>query len=382
MGARELTIGLVGDVRINRALSFLRCQERNKALRAWIGGTDVAIANLEMALTHRGAPADKLLTSRSNPELISELVSCGFSVVTLANNHVTDYGIPGLEDTLEAVDQSGLHRIGAGRDWVEATCPLRIEATNEQVLYIANFACTLPPGAAAGHARPGVAPLRVTQEHLIDPILIQEQPGTSPWVETRVSPQDERAACQLMGRASEEGVVLAIVHWGVPPYWHSPFQGELAAYQRPLARRLIAAGAHAVIGHHPHVLHGMEIIDGRPVFYSLGNFIWHPIEKALHSPNEIRDNEPGYRLQWRRALSVSASDPGKRESVFLRLSWLDGNWRATLIPITLDENGEPEPATAKEAEQINLNLQTLSKHLGCRVMITETGVELAGSLDL
>ena len=82
--------------------------------------------------------------------------ACGFRVVTLANNHVMDYGPIGLKDTLEAVNAAGLRRVGAGMDWEEATFPLRLELEDGRVVHIVNWACTLAPGAAAGPGQPGV----------------------------------------------------------------------------------------------------------------------------------------------------------------------------------------------------------------------------------
>lgn len=372
MSDQELTIGVVGDVRLNQPLALLRNPESARDLNDWIDETDIAIANLEMALTLRGHPADKLSVSRSDPELVNELVDCGFSVVTLANNHVTDYGIVGLEDTLSAVDKAGLYRVGAGRDWTEAVRPFKMSLPGGHTLHIVNFSCTLPPGSAAAPGRAGIAPLRVTQTHKVDPIFIQEQPGTSPWVETYVDAQDERAACEIIERARKEGGwILAVVHWGVPPHWHAPFQGDLATYQRPLARRLVAAGADAVVGHHPHVLHGIEIIDRSPVFYSLGNFIWHATNKMETASSEAPVTEPAYKLHWRQALSISAADPRKRESVFLQLHWQGKNWHANLVPVWLNANGEPELAEAERAEQILSRLQSMSRELGCTLEIED-----------
>ena len=373
--AQEITITAVGDTRLGKHLNLLRQPERAKVMREWVGASDVAIANLEMALTRRGARADKLAVLRSDPQVVNEVAACGFSVVTLANNHVMDYGPIGLEDTLSAVDAAGLHRVGAGLDWDEATRPLQLELSEGRLLHIVNFACTLGPGAAAAPGRAGVAPLRVTQQYQVDPIFIQEQPGTAPWVETFVRPQDERAACEAVARAREQGGwVLAIIHWGIPPHWQAPFQGWLATYQRPLARRLVDAGAHAIIGHHPEVLHGIEIMDGCPVFYSIGHFAFHPRELA---PAEPLMSEPGYRLHWQEALSVSAADSRKREAVVLRLQWQGRSWQARLTPVWLDDSGEPEPAKPARAERILSRLQTMSGQLGCALTVREGEARLA-----
>jgi poly-gamma-glutamate synthesis protein (capsule biosynthesis protein) len=378
---KTLRVALVGDVHLCKPLAMLGQPEAAELLRHWTGTADVAIANLEMALTIRGAPADKLVNLRGDPRLAQDLANCGFSAVTLANNHTMDYGPAGLQDTLASLQSVGLSHVGTGRDWDEATRPLRLDLPGNRRFHVVNFACTLPAGAAAGPCRPGVAPLRVTQRHWVDPLFALEQPGTSPWVETQVLPQDERAACEAVSRAREEGGwVLAIIHWGVPPYWHAPFQGDLATYQRPLARRLVEAGAHAVVGHHPHVLHGVEIVEGSPVFYSLGNFVWHPVQSVTRPPREDLPSEPGYRLHWRQALSSSAADPRKRESVVLHLSWTGRSWQAGLLPIWLDETGEPRPASSRKAEEILTRLQEMSRKLGCSLELAENEATVAGEI--
>lgn len=372
-------IGIVGDVMLTNPLHLFQRSERSSWLQAWLGDVDVAIANLEMALPEVASPADKLSVIGSESRFLKEIARCGFSTVTLANNHMMDHGTQGLLDTLAVVDKAGLQSVGAGPDIDAASRPLIIEVGNARRLAILNFACTLPPGSAAGPARPGIAPIRVTQQHEIDPIFIQEQPGTAPWVNTYVREQDSRLICERIAQVRETAdFVLAVIHWGVPPHWQAPFQGFLATYQRPLARTLIEAGANAIVGHHPHVLHGVEVIDNCPVFYSLGNFIWHHRTKQ-----EVNGNkplyEPGYRLHWREALAISAVDPRKRESLFLHLTFRDDGWYAKLRPVWLDDMGEPSlPAPDKSQEILN-RINTMSMQLGCTLTLDSNSARISGS---
>jgi len=378
--ADSLTLGAVGDVMLTAPLT----KEAVAFIRSLTGKADVAVANLEMALPRRQAPADKLSTIGSSPELALEVAECGFGAVTLANNHVLDHGPEGLEDTLESVDRAGLFRVGVGRRLSEALDPLLWEEPGRLPLAVVNLACTLPPGAAAGEDRPGVAPLRVTQSFRLEPVLMQEQPGTAPWVETRVETQDARMAEGAISDAvravsGRGGRVVVVIHWGVPPYWQAPFQGDLADYQRPLARRLVEAGADAVIGHHPHVLHGVEIVCGRPVIYSLGNFVWPP--RDITAPEEVPLEEPTYQSHWRRARAVSAADPRKRESVFADLAWSGHDWRLRLIPVWLDERGEPGPPEPERAEIILTRLSDMSRQLGCLADVSGGEFVIEGRLS-
>jgi poly-gamma-glutamate capsule biosynthesis protein CapA/YwtB (metallophosphatase superfamily) len=103
----------------------------------------------------------------------------------------------------------------------------------------------------------------------------------APWVETELSEQDVLAAERWVAAAREEAdLVVVHVHWGVPNGWCAAFQGPLADYQRPLGRRLVEAGADLVVGHHPHVVHGVEAHAGGLIAYSLGNFFFHGMAEA------------------------------------------------------------------------------------------------------
>lgn len=380
MSAPKITLAFVGDVMLTRPLDMLKSPDRAAHIKRLTETADFAIANLEMALPKSSAPADKLSTIGSDPELVGQIAECGFQAVTLANNHVMDHGPSGLLDTLAAVDCAGVLRAGAGRDFDEAVMPLRLQTASGHHVNIVNFACTIPPGAAAGQGRPGIAPLRVTEHYRIDPIFSQEQPGTSPWVEARVESQDLRAARDAIAKAGVAGgPVIAIIHWGVPPYWHAPFQGTLATYQRPLAQALVRAGAWAIVGHHPHVLHGIEVIDGCPVFYSLGNFIWHP-RKIDEPDGEIPLSQPAYREHWLAARKVSAVDPRKRESAFVLVEWRGRKWSARIIPMILGDNGEPEPLPLKSGLRILRSLAGMSGELGCGLDIGGGEAVLSGEV--
>ena len=95
-------------------------------------------------------------------------------------------------------------------------------------------------------------------------------------------PEDVAQAQGVIRQARRDAdVVVVVIHWGVPPAFLAPVQAPLADYQRPLARALVEAGADAIVVHHPHVVHGVELIDGKPVFYSLGNFVFHRLGSQL-----------------------------------------------------------------------------------------------------
>ena len=244
---------------------------------------DLRIANLEAPLCTAGTPALKLIRLQSPPEAAEWLRSdLGCEVVSLANNHIMDWGAPGLDSTLEALDRRDVAYAGAGANSAEAGKHRLLRVNDWRVAFL-SWACTVPLGFRATADQPGLAAIRVRTSYAADPMLIDEQPGTPPWVHTEVWPEDVAAIEEALRAArSESDFVVLAIHWGVPPQWQSSFQGPLAEYQEALAPRLVAAGADLVLGHHAHTVYGVEAFerDGASqglVCYSLGNYIFHPL---------------------------------------------------------------------------------------------------------
>jgi len=198
---------------------------------------DITLANLEMPLTRRGREfTDKKFRFRARPEAVYALKKAGINVVTLANNHSMDYGATGLADTLEALKQAGINHVGAGCDLKTACMPLIREVRGTRVA-ILGYSLTLPEQFWATENRPGTAPLREK------PIM-----------------------ADIAAARGQADIVIVTVHWG------EEGSTRLRDYQPRLARMMIESGADAVIGHHPHILQGIERYKRGIIFYSLGNF--------------------------------------------------------------------------------------------------------------
>jgi poly-gamma-glutamate synthesis protein (capsule biosynthesis protein) len=202
---------------------------------------DLAVVNLETAVGTSGRPEPgKTYTFQAPPVLLDALRAAGVDAVSLANNHALDYGTAALDETLRLSRRAGLAPVGAGGDAAAAYAPARFRANRREVA-IVGLSRVLPPGWAAGPGRAGLA-----------------------------SAYDIAAAEQAVrAAAAEADVVVVMIHWGV----------ELAecpeGHQLDLARRLTAAGADVVAGHHPHVLQGIQRIGSSVVHHSLGNFVWY-----------------------------------------------------------------------------------------------------------
>ena len=210
-----------------------------------IRGADLRIVNCECALTRASRAVWKSgAVFKGDPAHVQGLTLVPFDVACLGNNHVLDYGVAGLRDTLDLLAGHGIDTVGAGLTEEAACAPLLCSANRVRV-HIINFS----EGEDQTEARGG--------------------PGVFGWDLPRV--QRLVRDCKRRG-----GVVIAIGHCGLeyvpypPPYVVSAF------------RAIVDAGADAVIGHHPHVPQGMEFYNGRPIFYSLGNFVFYQPTPLWH----------------------------------------------------------------------------------------------------
>jgi poly-gamma-glutamate synthesis protein (capsule biosynthesis protein) len=201
-------------------------------------GADLRLVNCECALTSAGPAVWKSgAVFKGEPADAAGLAAVPFDVACLANNHVLDYGVVGLRETLRVLARAGLRTVGAGLTDAQALAPLSLRV-NGQSIHIVNISEGEDLTASTGG------------------------PGVFGWDITLAEAQTR--ALKKLG-----GVVIVVAHAGLeyvpfpPPY-------VVAAF-----RTLADAGADCVIGHHPHVPQGIEWWNGRPILYSLGNFVFH-----------------------------------------------------------------------------------------------------------
>jgi poly-gamma-glutamate synthesis protein (capsule biosynthesis protein) len=238
-------------------------------------GATIGFGNLETPLTTRGARAEKAATHRAHPDRVADVLAFGFDVVTLANNHMLDYGPAGLAQTLEVLAAANVDAVGAGRNCSDALRAV-VRPTPHGAVAFVGLCAALPPGFAATEDRPGVAGVRVRQSVAIDPALQAEQPGGAPFVHTESYQADVEAACAAIRAVRKDArLVVVALHWGIPHGFAARSYGILAEYQRPLAHALVDAGADLIVGHHPHVVHPIERYRGALIAYSLGNYVFH-----------------------------------------------------------------------------------------------------------
>jgi poly-gamma-glutamate synthesis protein (capsule biosynthesis protein) len=323
---------------------------------------DVAFGNLEAAVSRRGAPVEKLINLRIGPDRLLDLQKVGFKVMTIANNHTLDFGLEAFFDTISLLRDSNIVPVGGGRDLKEAWTAAILTVKGLKLAFL-GAASTLPPGFAAAEGRAGIAPIRVTETFEANPTASMEQPGTVPYVHTRAWPEEvERAQAAIEKAKADADFVIFAIHWGVPPFWRAPFQGDLAEYQRPVGQALIEAGADLVVGHHPHSLQGIEVYQGKPIFHSIGNFIFHAPEsfertaQARNAPYKITGFVDAH---WAESMMLNVALEVGREVSY------------EIWPVLLDKSGNPHLLEGDKAQAVIQRLAELSLPLGGELVFAE-----------
>jgi len=334
-----------------------------------LAGGDLTIGNLEVPLTGSGRRAEKLVTMRAPTAGGAELAALGFDVVSLATNHAMDFGAEGARDTVRALDAAGVHHAGFGETLAEATRPHVLSAGGRTVAFF-SFCSALPLGANATADRAGIAPIRVRQTFEFDSTFLDETPGTPPFVHTRAHEPDVRAAESGIREAKQHNdFVVVALHWGVPFCYLPATQGPLAQYQRPLAHRLVDAGADLVVGHHPHCLHPAEFHGRGLILYSTGNFVFDWCDGWSRRSMVVREEArpaPPYQ-------AALLQGPWYESAVFhVRLGGPDGP-ALRVEPIELDADGQPILPRPEVAASILARFAEASTRLDPAVVVDDDG---------
>jgi poly-gamma-glutamate synthesis protein (capsule biosynthesis protein) len=281
-------------------------------VRAVLRGPGVAIGNLECPLATGGAPVDKQYTFRAPPSTAAALADAGFDLVTLANNHTVDYGPEALLETLETLWSWGIIPIGAGANADEARRWAVVESGSPPVkIAVLAFSNMLPKSFYAGPDRPGTNPA-----------------------------YPDVMAADIAAAREQADVVVVLIHWG-PELESSPSEK-----QRRVAAVAAEAGADLVIGHHPHVLQGLEIRGHTLIAYSLGNLLF-PTRMPARPAMLLRYTPPR-----------GGSDGAQSQA------------EAEVIPCVI-EGFQPRLATDVERSEILAHLARLSRRLGAALPSTD-----------
>jgi len=234
-----------GDVLLDRSVGRLIDNQGNESIWGDIKETlayaDISMINLECPLSFRGSKEkDKQFTFRGKPEFVKALQSAGIDMVSLANNHVMDYGEISLLDTMKHLDDAGILYVGAGKNENTANMPVYID-------------------------KGGIRIAVLSSSHVI-PFVHWRAEKNKPGVASAYDPA--RLLSEVKKAAEKADIVLVYLHWG------KEMNSQPVQYQKNLARMLIDDGADFVVGSHPHTVQGLEFYKGKLIAYSLGNLVF------------------------------------------------------------------------------------------------------------
>jgi poly-gamma-glutamate synthesis protein (capsule biosynthesis protein) len=315
-----MTFALTGDSIITRKLSVYHEPAFVKLIDL-VRGADAAFTNLEM-LFHDYEPYAMNESGgtymRADPALAADLVWAGFDMVSRANNHTGDYGVLGMRLTTQYVAKAGLVQAGVGESLIEAREPRYLDTAKARVALI-SVASTFSDSSRAGRTRgdmpprPGLNPLRFTTTYVLPRERLEALRGVlrdlgmrapesgdsltafrsrfiaGEKAETRTAPLPEdleeiAAAVGNASRLADYTIVAFHTHENggsrpVPPQFLVTF-----------CRAMVDAGADMLVGGGPHALRGIEIYKGKPIFYSLGDFIFQN-DTLLRLPSENYESQ-------------------------------------------------------------------------------------------
>jgi hypothetical protein len=309
--------------------------------RGTLREADLLIGHVEVPHTNRGSEKSfDIPAPPSNPENLASLRRAGFHIATLAGNHISDAGPEGIEDTVAHLRQSGIATTGAGMCLSEARRPAVVECQGLKIGTL-SYNCVGPRQSWANEKKAGCAYVHVITHYELD----HATPGGPPRIYTFAEPETTEAMLADVEKVRREvDVLIVALHKGIG---HIP--AALAMYERPLAKAAIDAGADVVVGHHAHILRGIETYKGRPVFHGLGNFV--TVTRALN----VEANANPERLGWaRRRRELFGFEPDPRyptypfhpesRNAMIAVCEVDagGVRKAGFIPCWINPEGQPE----------------------------------------
>ena len=437
----NLTFAAVGDCIISRR-SSTRKEPEFLDLLDKIRKCDVAFANFEMT-----TPSNPVIPSSeyggmhlsAQEWVIDELKWIGFNIFNVANNHSGDFLFTGFVDTMEAMKRHEAVYAGGGMNLGEARSPGYLETGIGRVAVLgAASSYSVGSHAAASrsdfHGRPGLSHLRIEREIVLDPArftalkdmdnalgtaLVTERrkkfglfpdykegavkflgmdffEGEAPAFRQKVNDKDMDDICRWIADAKRQAdfVVMSLhAHHGINGDGNNP---EMAEFFPAVAHRFIDAGADAYIGHGPHMLRPFEVYKGKPIFYSLGNFIFalegiwkYPAEMYERHKFSPESTPADVADAWTKDKDGNPkSFPADRRfyETVLPVCRFENNTltEMKLYPVVLGhtlprtERGEPRLADAHTGREILEGLAAVSEPFGVKIEVRPDGERVVG----
>ena len=373
----DVIVTAVGDMIFNAQISHLAAPERRQLLRL-LQEADIAYGNLEFSINSLPELQRPFYNFRADPEFAWELAATGINLVSMANNHALDFGPEGLTECLTALDRANIGHAGAGRTLAAARAPetQRVQSQKTRFGLLSYMRYWTSRYRCADPSAPCLA--------TIDPaeILVAGADGAVTTIEGPLAADVAAMEDDLVLAKRHHDVVMVSLHNHDLSH-HRAFgiQDTTPANDRIMFRRAVDAGANLVLGSGPHVLRGIEIYQGKPIFYSLSNFIYQyrtpdaiPVDLIHQRDGEIE--RPTNVSVWDRR------DPARVfETVVVRMTFNTGVLRRVeLIPVTIDDEGPlygvPRLASGRRGAEIIALMQRLSQPYGTTIVAREWYAEV------
>jgi len=302
------TILFTGDLNFAHNIEYAARIHPINVFAYWkrIGAYDMMMVNLENAVTRSVDSVEKEFVFKMKPEYLSLFHKARISIVNCANNHTADFGAEGISETIQQLDSAGIRHVGIGRNLAEARKPVILSVNGVRIGFL------------------GYGGMR-------DFIASRTRPGTtsrSLWLIL----DDIR---RLKPRVD---FIVINLHWG------DELAREPDSNQIALAHRISDAGADLIIGHHPHVLQGIERYHGKIIAYSVGNFVFGGNARSANS-----------------------------ETAILRARFTKGIMEVEAVPVSV-RNWRPMPADSSAAIRVLQLLQERSRIFLETISFTSLGV--------
>ena len=337
-----ITVRAVGDLVLERedASSLLA------PARDLLAGSDLLIGHLEIPHLDTGIDGGVVQTTDvpalpGPPAALDALAEAGFGILTLAGNHVYDFGPDGIRATVRHCTDRGLRTAGVGDSLEEAFTPVIADVDGTRIAVL-SVNCVGPRETWASSLKPGAAYVEVITHYEVR----GANPGGPPRVRTYADPVSLRRLIDAVEVAAAlADVVVVALHKGLV---HVPV--EIADYEIEVSHAVVDAGAHAVIGHHAHIAKGVEVYRGRAIFHGLGNFA--TVTRALSVSPDGSPERVAWARQRRRLFGFEPDAampdyPFHPESRHTAIAELviggDGEVRAALLPCWIDDDARPVP---------------------------------------
>jgi poly-gamma-glutamate synthesis protein (capsule biosynthesis protein) len=241
--SRPISVIFTGDIMLSRGVDYQI--KKNKdfnypflKIAGTVKSADIAFGNLEGPISARGSNQGSIYSFRDDPKVVEGLKSAGFDALSLANNHMLDWGRESLEDTVSILKANNIEPVGAGKNYDEANKPMIKEVNGTRFIFIA-YTNLLPSSFKASKDGAGISEFNL-----------------------------ENIKKVIEDAKKNVDIVVVSLHWG-EEYSKSP-----SSWQKNLAHAFIDSGADLIIGHHPHVVQGIEKYKNGWIAYSLGNFVF------------------------------------------------------------------------------------------------------------